>query len=406
MVGEASPSSQAKASAATASPTKPKKGAPPPVPPTKRAPKRTKKKKTTANKKQLAPPTPPKPEPDAAEGEVVAYCFGQGDVFMGCVGGEAKDSKTQGGNFRRVRWADGDGKTEVQLTSAKCRRWCDVLLPGEWCRFDAFLALDVKPVAIAFAEPLRESTFVRAAVGGGGGGGSGGAGAAAAAAAAATTKSRSGGAGSSVASTERVMMPGFECRSFQRAYLSIRPAGMHHTDHYEAVGAAALPPAGSSDKQEEEEGEEEGSEGSDAEAKADNAAGNSEELAAIEADYNWQPADAPELAEGSRIEVFTELEDLQNGGFFTQWLAAHVTKVDLKPRKQKGGSKGKKSKKGKQVLDKWMCLEYDDGLVHSTHLWPMDFNKGRSGLGWRLDRDFYDKDTQGNCVLTAKSKRK
>jgi len=172
--------------------------------------------------------------------------------------------------------------------------------------------------------------------------------------------------------------------------------------------------AGSSEKQqqqeeeEEEEGEEEeeeeGSGGSDAEAVAEDAAGNSEELAAIEADYYWQPADAPELAEGSRIEVFTELEDLQHGGVFTQWLAAHVTKVDLKPRKQKGGSKGKKSKKGKQVLDKWMRLEYDDGLVHSTYLWPMDFNKGRSGLGWRLDRDFYDKDAQGNCLLTAKSK--
>jgi len=241
---------------------------------------------------------------DAQEGEMIAFCFGQGDIFAGCVGLAAKDSATQGTNFRRVQWADGDGKTEVQLTAARCRRWCDVLRPGEWCRFDNYLSLGVAAVQLAFAKKLHPSTLAprgslenggNSDAGGGGGahgghggrhGGRGHGGGNAAAATAGRGKAGAAGGGGGLArggkaaaagargaaagageraatasatttttntaaatttttttATRQFVMPAFECRSFQRAYLSIRPAHLNHADHYAAQPPPPAPPA-------------------------------------------------------------------------------------------------------------------------------------------------------------------
>ena len=232
---------------------------------------------------------------DAQEGEMIAFCFGQGDIFAGCVGLAAKDSATQGTNFRRVQWADGDGKTEVQLTAARCRRWCDVLRPGEWCRFDNYLSLGVAAVQLAFAKKLHPSTLAprgslenggnsdaghggrhggrghgggnaaaatagrgkAGAAGGGGGlarggkaaaagarGAAAGAGERAATASATTTTTTTAAAATTTTTaTRQFVMPAFECRSFQRAYLSIRPAHLNHADHYAAQPPPPAPPA-------------------------------------------------------------------------------------------------------------------------------------------------------------------
>ena len=81
----------------------------------------------------------------------------------------------------------------------------------------------------------------------------------------------------------------------------------------------------------------------------------------------------PELVQDSRIEVLIELEDLTSSGFFTLWLAARVTIVELKERRRKGGAWGKRDN---VVLDQWVRLEYDDGPVQRTRLFAKRFLQG------------------------------